>query len=805
MQQPFSSTPQFAQLVAQIESRLHNERALAQQSLDQLLAQTRAERDAVGFITAVELLSQIGYGDSLLDLQYEALQMAQGHHLFAAEARLLNLIARALYSSARYQEAMQTWARCLEAAELSQQYVCWAKAKMGLGQIYDALGDSASAVRLHQEAIDCCSRLDDRWLLLQANINLGVNLHKLRRSAEALAAFNFALDTARELKHADDEAEVLMRIGELYVAKQVFSLAMTSLDAARVIAERTGYRWALAQTLLLRTECLLRMGRPKEALQQVHQGLEVARQAGASHVRMKLLYLLAEVCEALEDFATALQMQRQAQQLERLINQSLQRDPLQQIAQIAQIAGLSQNADQILLDLANDARLEQGDLPFLSHLLCHTACKVLNVVQASFWQWSADRQTLQCQMRVSQDGLSLPPGPDLPRSKLDLLLSYLESGEMVVAHSAAQHVYTWQWSELSLQEQAISALILVPVRLNDCCVAVLAFEHLDKQRNWQRNELQHAAQLGLLAGRALAQHQQRLYQQEIAQLNQQLQDQNEVLEQRVTERSQALQQASQKLVQAEKLAALGYLVAGFAHKLNTPLGSVLTAASTFSEKSTEISQLLNAGAVKKSQLEQFLAEGHTIAEIIQRNAHRASDMIRDLRQLAADDDAMLAARLGLKSLVDDMIARYAARSDASLIRFHNQLDENLHILSYRAVLELIVAQLIENSLRHAFMPGQSGQVEIASQYTGAGQLQLLYRDNGVGIASELQQKAFEPFYTTQFGQGHSGLGLYQVYSLVHGKLGGEIALRSEPGQGLEITLTLPASANPSSATFASAG
>ncbi|WP_348943610.1 ATP-binding protein [Chitinibacter sp. FCG-7] len=802
MTQPFSSTPQFAQLVAQIEGQLHNERTLAQQSLDQLLAQTRAERDAVGFITAVELLSQITYGDTSLDLQYEALQMAQGHHLFAAEARLLNLIGRALYASARYQEAMQTWARCLETAELSQQYVCWVKAKMGLGQIYDALGDPASAVRLHQEAIERCAQLDDRWLLLQAHINLGVNLHKLRRSDEALAAFNFALDTARELKHADDEAEVLMRIGELYVTKQVFPLALRSLDSACVIAERTGYRWAWAQSLLLRAECLLRMARPKEALQEVHHGLEIAKQAGASHVRMKLLYLLAEVCEALDDFATALQMQRQAQQLERQINQSLQRDPLQQIAQIA---GLSPNADQMLLDLASDPRLEQGDLPVLSQILCQTACKVLQLAQASFWQWSADRQTLHCLLRVAQDGALLQAGPDVPRSKLELLFGYLEAGEIVVAHSAAQHVYTWQWSELSLHLQGISALILVPVRLNDCSVAVLAFEHLHQQRNWQRDELQHATQLGLLASRALAQHQQRQYQLQIARLNEQLQNQNEMLELRVTERGQALQQASQKLVQAEKLAALGYLVAGFAHKLNTPLGSVLTAASTFSEKSSEISRLLDAGAMKKSQLEQFLAEGHTIAEIIQRNAHRASDMIRDLRQLAADDDAMLAARLGLKSLVDEIIARYAARSDASLIRFHNLLDEGLHILSYRAVLELIVAQLIQNSLRHAFAPGQSGQIEIASQYTGAGQLQVLYRDNGVGIVSELQQKAFEPFYTTQFGQGHSGLGLYQVYSLVHGKLGGEIALRSEPGQGLEITLTLPASANLSSVTFTPAG
>ncbi|QLI81579.1 GAF domain-containing protein [Chitinibacter fontanus] len=786
--QPFSSTVQFAQMVAQIESLLHNERAQAQTLLDQLLSQTRAEHDAVGVITAIELQSQITYGDASLDLQYEGLQMAQTHRLFAAEARLLNLIGRALYASARYQEAMQIWARCLEAAELSQQYIAWVKAKMGLGQIYDALGDHQSAVQMHQEAIARCGSLEDDWLLLQAHINLGVNLFKLRRHDEALAAYNFALDTARTLKHADDEAEALMRIGELYVAKQSFSLAMASLDAARVIAERTGYRWALAQTILLRAECLLRMGRPKEALQQSHQGLDIAKQAGALHVRMKLHYLLSEICETLEDFATALQMQRQAQRLEQQIQQASQRDPLQQVAQIA---GLQPNAEQTLLNLASSCSLEQGSLPSISLTLCQTACQILQLAQASFWQWADDGKRLICLMRGNAVGERLSTGPDLQREQLPELFTYLQTGEMVVAHSATQHLYTWRWSELTLQAQNIHALILVPVRLNDQTIAVLACEHLAKQRNWQRAELQHANQLGLLASRALAQHQQQFYQQEIAALNTKLQGQNDELELRVAERTQALQDASQKLVHAEKLAALGFLVAGFAHKLNTPLGSILTAASTFSEHSLELGHNLAAGSVKKSQLEQYIQDSLHSAAIIQRNAHRASEMIRDLRQLADDDSSALPERCQLKTLIEPIIERWQTSDTLRRIQISNLIDPQLEISSYRAAIEQIIGQLLENSLRHAFGPGQHGQITLRSQINTPDQVQLVYQDNGKGIAHELQPKIFEPFYTTQFGQGHSGLGMYQVYSLIHGKLGGDISLRSEIGQGVEITLTLP--------------
>ncbi|QLG89114.1 GAF domain-containing protein [Chitinibacter bivalviorum] len=784
--QPFSSTPQFAKLIAQIELRLHNEREQAQQQLEALLRTSRAEHDAVGVIAAIEMLSQISYGNARIDLQYEALQMAQSHHLFDAEARLLQLIGKAYYASAQYREAIQSWARCLEVAELSQQYVTWVKAKVGLGQIYDALGDHHSAVKLHREAIARCEHLNDRWLLLQAHINLGVNLHKLRRSDEALDSFNFALDTARELKHADDEAEALMRLGEVHLSRQAFARAMTALDAAGVIAERTGYRWAWAQTLLLRAECLLKMARTNEALQLANQGLIVAEQAGAAHVRMRLLYLLSEICEQIGDLGTALQMQRQGQALDRKINQSTQLAPLEQVAKVA---GLLQNSDQILLDLSSDPALEQGDIATLSYQLCLTACKVLNLAQASFWLWNDE--SLDCQVRTNALGELLKPGPRVAGEAFASLFDNLKSGEMIIAHSAGQHLYTWRWSEYALQAQDIQAILLVPVRLNEEFIAVLAFEHLGQQRNWLRDEIQHAHQLGLLAVRAMAQHRQNLDQQQIARLNTQLIEQNDQLETRVQERTRALSQASQKLIQAEKLAALGHLVAGFAHELNTPLGSILTAATTFSDNSREMNQQLQLGALKKSQVEQYIVEGLQIADLIERNAQRSSDLIRDLRQLSNERSTQAPESIVLATLLGEQVARLDGILRARHITVELAIARDVFLMSFRPELELIFQQLLQNSLLHGFTGAAGGVIQIHAQALHDGRLQIRYQDNGAGVSHELQKKIFEPFYTTQFGQGRSGLGLYQVYSIVHGKLGGEISLRSEVGQGLEITLTLP--------------
>ncbi|MGL4996252.1 MAG: ATP-binding protein [Deefgea sp.] len=783
---PMSAQPAFAEHIAQIEQLLHRDRELAQQMIEALMAESRLLHDAVGFIRAVEMQSQITYGIAILNVQYEALQMAQNHHLFAAEARLLNLIGRAYYAAAQYQEAMQTWGRCLEVAELSNEYAAWIKAKMGVGQIYDALGDPSSAVKMHQEAIDRSQSLRDDWLLLQANINLGVNLHRLRRSDEALAAFNFALDTARKLNHEDDVAECLMRIGEVQLALHAFSRAAVSLESAQIIAERTGYKWALTQILRLRAECFLSMNQPQEALQQVYYGIRTADEAGAMHPKMQLLNLQSQICERDGDLAVALLAQREAQRLEQQIHQASRRDPLQQVAQLS---GLLHNPDQILLDLASDLSIEKNDLLGLSAVLCATACKALKVAQASFWQWpTPDR--LNCTMRCNAQAQPLTLGPDLDRDALPALLEQLQAGEMIIAHSAAQHLYTWQWSEYALQAQGIAAVLLIPVRLNDETIAVLACEHLSGQRNWRRDEVQHAQQLGLLATRAMAQYLQQSFVQQIAALNTQLIKQNDELELRVIERTQALEQAMKKLVQAEKLAALGQLVAGFAHELNTPLGSILTASTTLSAHSRDINQQLQSGTMKKSQVEQFIAQGQEISELIERNAYRASNLVQDLKQLTRESPPRETQTLSLYEVVEDVLQHLTVPQHHQLITIYNRIDPQVRLNSYRSEIEMIVNQLIQNSFLHAFAPNLAGKIEISAILTEDAML-LVYQDNGAGIDPAVQKKVFDPFYTTQFGQGRSGLGLYQVYSVVHGRLGGEITLSSELDQGTQIMITLP--------------
>ncbi len=786
-----SSQPEFADRIAQIEQLLHCDREQAQQLIEALTTESRLQHDAVGFISAVEMQSQVTYGIAILDVQYEALQMSQNHHLFAAEARLLNLIGRAYYAAAQYQEAMQTWGRCLEVAELSQQYGAWVKAKMGVGQIYDALGDPASAVKMHQEAIDRSQELKDDWLLLQAHINLGVNLHRLRRSDEALAAFNFALDTARKLNHEDDVAECLMRVGEVQLALHAFSRAAVSLESAQIIAERTGYKWALTQILRFRAECFLSMNQPKEALQQVYLGIRIADEAGAMHPKMQLLNLQSLICERDGDLAVALLAQREAQRLEQQIHQASRRDPLQQVAQFS---GLLHNPDQILLDLASDLSIEKNDLLGLSAILCATACKVLNVAQASFWQWPASNR-LCCTMRCNAQAEKLALGPDLSRESLPALLEQLQAGEMIIAHSAAQHLYTWQWSEYALHTQGIAAVLLIPVRLNDETIAVIVCEHLGGQRNWRRDEVQHAQQLGLLATRAMAQYVQQSYVQQIAALNTRLIKQNDELEVRVIERTQALENAMKKLVQAEKLAALGHLVAGFAHELNTPLGSVLTASSTFSAHCQEINLQLQSGAMKKSQVEQFIVQGQEISELIERNAHRASKLVLGLKQLTSENQARETQTLSLYEVVEDVLLHLNVPQHHRLITIENRIDPQLKLSSYRSEIEMIVNQLIQNSFLHAFAPHSEGNIEITSIAVPEKAIILVYQDNGLGIDPSALKKVFDPFYTTQFGQGRSGLGLYQVYSVVQGRLGGEILLSSEPSEGTKIMITLPLQAH----------
>ena len=263
------------------------------------------------------------------------------------------------------------------------------------------------------------------------------------------------------------------------------------------------------------------------------------------------------------------------------------------------------------------------------------------------------------------------------------------------------------------------------------------------------------------------------------------------LEEQVKARTAELLQAQQELIGSRKLAALGQLLSGIAHELNTPLGNALLAADVMRERSRVVHDKLASNVpLRRQELADWMTQASHAALLVEQNVRRALQLITRFRQLTEDGDRAVRTRFELKAAAEQAWSSVQSRLAVRHVQFICDLPEGLALDSYRDVLVQVLEQLIENACVHAFH-GSAGQVRIGTAPAPAGHVQIELHDNGGGMPRADLERAFEPFFTTRFGQGGSGLGLFVVHSLVENLLGGAIRLESQPGKGTVVRLELP--------------
>lgn len=244
-----------------------------------------------------------------------------------------------------------------------------------------------------------------------------------------------------------------------------------------------------------------------------------------------------------------------------------------------------------------------------------------------------------------------------------------------------------------------------------------------------------------------------------------------------------------QLVQSEKLAALGSLVAGIAHELNTPIGNALMAATTLQDFAREIHHQFEAGTIRKSALQSFLDDANSAAQITRRNLEKASELITSFKQVAVDQSSSQRRKFGLRELVDEILMTLRPVLRRSAVEIKIEIDPDIIMDSYPGPLGQILSNLINNSLIHGFDEGMPGEICVTATHTGD-QITLAVRDNGKGISRDHIPKLFEPFFTTKLGRGGSGLGLHIVHNLVTELFGGRIHVDSVEGEGTTFTIML---------------
>lgn len=264
------------------------------------------------------------------------------------------------------------------------------------------------------------------------------------------------------------------------------------------------------------------------------------------------------------------------------------------------------------------------------------------------------------------------------------------------------------------------------------------------------------------------------------------------LEEQVQARTAELLATQDELVNSRKLAALGQLLAGIAHEMNTPLGNALLSASALRAGSAGFASRMADGApLKRQELADWVERTRAGAELVEQNIDRALRLVNRFKQLTEGSARAVRSRFDLREAVLQAWARVQARLSVERLRFACELPEGFRLDGYPEVLQQVLEQLLENACLHAFRDGRSGEIRVSAHRSGDARLTLEVRDSGAGMPQTDVARAFEPFFTTTFGQGGSGLGLFVAHSLVHGMLGGSLELDSRPGQGTVARLELP--------------
>jgi signal transduction histidine kinase len=251
-----------------------------------------------------------------------------------------------------------------------------------------------------------------------------------------------------------------------------------------------------------------------------------------------------------------------------------------------------------------------------------------------------------------------------------------------------------------------------------------------------------------------------------------------------------LNQAQDRLVQSEKMAALGGLVAGITHEVNTPVGIGVTATSFLAEKLTSLQHAFNDKSLTSKTLEAFITEALQGTDLLQSNLSRASELIASFKQIAVDQASEAIRTINLAEYINEVIRSLQPNFKKTQHQIEVNCPDNIILRCPAGAISQIFTNLLMNSLIHGFENIKEGLIRITVLDEDSN-VDIRFTDNGKGLPPEQLEKLFHPFFTTKREQGGSGLGTHITYNLVRQTLGGSISVSSEPGQGLYYHIRFP--------------
>jgi PAS domain S-box-containing protein len=254
---------------------------------------------------------------------------------------------------------------------------------------------------------------------------------------------------------------------------------------------------------------------------------------------------------------------------------------------------------------------------------------------------------------------------------------------------------------------------------------------------------------------------------------------------------QDLRKTQNSLIEAEKLAALGRLVAGIAHEINSPVGTGLTVASALELKIAAIAAEFAQGSLKRSSLKEFIENSREASSQLVANLNHAAELIQSFKLVAIDRNFANQRIFDLGDLTEQVAMSLRPGLGRKNLTLNVECQPDLTMNSYPGPYGQVLTNLFLNAVAHAFPDDKGGTVDIKMRASGNDNVEILFSDDGCGMSGSVRRKAFDPFFTTRRDQGSTGLGLHIVYSIVTNCLGGRLNLDSRPGEGTKIQIILP--------------
>lgn len=730
-----------------------------------------------------------------------------------------------LYDSAMvyYGKALQAWDK--ETTTKHRQQAPILLAYLGMGKVSSERGNYDEALQYLNQVVGAARAEGSKRRLVQGLCELGDVYQRRGEFRRALDTLSLALRLSNELGSPDVSADILRNFASAYKLAHEYAksieFAYRSLDTSR----RYNIKKAASDAAYLLYTLYQEMNDAHNAL-RYHELASVYKDSLLSEQRFNQRAILEIGYQLDKKESENMTLQKDKSKQEQtlfivllglgcliVISIILVRVILQRRRLYSKLETAKNQIDSALhnVSILSEIGLEISSTLDFERILGTLYKRVNELMDASIFAigiYNHEERVLDYALTII-DGQHLPPYQRDLRDKNQFAVWSLDHKKEVFINDVDVEYkqYISSFREKVLPPTASSAhehtevnnsatyprsLVFVPLLVQDRVVGVLStatraknaytYQHLDVLRSIATvaaTAIDNAsAYRHIIHQRQMLEHQAR----EIELSNTELQ-----------ENLETLRQTQAQLLQAEKMASLGTLVAGVAHELNTPIGVAVTAASTLHGNVENFEKEYQTGGLKKSSLENFIEHSKLGAELTLRNLERAADLVQSFKQVAVDQTSDAKRRFKLDEYLHEIITSLQPKLKTTKHRVAIECDETLELETYPGAIAQIITNFITNSLLHGFDGyTENGVITIACKKV-ASSVTLTYSDNGRGIPPEVLPRIFDPFFTTKQAQGGTGLGMHIVYNLATQKLGGSIRFEPNSGSGARFIVEFPCS------------